>query len=43
MTPSTVKMGSFDQFAENKEKFGVKSDFDIALYSTHVDYKEIPM
>ena len=36
-------MGSFDQFAENKEKFGVKSDFDISLYSSRVEYDEVPM
>lgn len=36
-------MGAFDQFAENKEKFGVKSDFDISLYSTRVEYDEVPL
>ena len=36
-------MGAYDQFAENKEKFGVKSDFDISVYSTHVNPDEIPL
>lgn len=43
LSRSTFKMGAFDQFAENKEKFGVKSDFDISLYSTRVEYDEVPL
>lgn len=35
--------GGYDQFAENKEKFGVKSDFDISLYTTDVDKDEVPL
>ena len=35
-------MGAYDQFAENQTKFGVQSDFDITVYSTHVNADEGP-
>lgn len=35
-------MGAYDQFAENREKFGVTSEFDIALYTSHVSIEDLP-
>ena len=35
-------MGAYDQFAENKTKFGVQTDFDITVYSTRVNADEVP-
>ena len=35
-------MGAYDQFAENQTKFGVQSNFDITVYSTHVNADEVP-
>ena len=35
-------MGAYDQFAENRAKFGVNSDFDITMYTSHVSTEELP-
>lgn len=35
-------MGAYDQFAENQSKFGVKSDFDMTVYTTYVNSAEVP-
>ena len=36
------RMGAYDQFAENQSKFGVKSDFDMTVYTTYVNSAEVP-
>ena len=36
-------MGAYDQFAENRTKFGVSSEFDITMYTSHVNSDEVPL
>lgn len=36
-------MGAYDQFAENREKFGVLSEFDMTMYTTHVNVADVPL
>lgn len=36
-------MGAYDQFAENREKFGVLSEFDMTMYTTHVNAADVPL
>ena len=36
-------MGAYDQFAENREKFGVLSEFDMTMYTTSVNAADVPL
>ena len=43
MRSRDFRMGAYDQFAENQSKFGVHSEFDLTMYTTHVNSAEVPL